>query len=368
VRGNGYSAGLPGTGCLVVAEVPELGVYDVTATDLASGVVSENKHVIVRDWLIAGIGDSNASGEGNQPWQFAQCDRSLASSQYRVAQYVEDHDPHSSVTFLFTACSGAAAEHLWDIPYAGTQPDPSNMLPPQLEQVRTRVRGRDVDGVIMSIGINNLRFGPLMLFCIVTLHTTGLEPCQDLTVKRVLDADGFASWDQLPAGLGNHQTLDEETARLAKQLPGLYFFLARHLRSELAPKNVFITEYPDFVHDQNGALCTGQTGPFPQFYASTWAWFEQIQTALNGAVVNTAKLGWTPVTGIPEGFRRHGYCSTSSYFRRIIQAAFRGNKDGALHPKGNGQQVTYLHTRSAVCKALYGNATCAGTPPRRQPS
>ena len=45
-----------------------------------------------------GVGDSNGSGEGNPPFFFPQCDR------------IEDHDPRSSVTFVFTTCSGARTD------------------------------------------------------------------------------------------------------------------------------------------------------------------------------------------------------------------------------------------------------------------
>jgi hypothetical protein len=78
-----------------------------------TGTVAENSRVVVRDSLIVALGDSNGSGEGNPPWVFPQCDRSLASSQYQTAQRIEDVDPQSSVTLLFVSCSGARTGHLW---------------------------------------------------------------------------------------------------------------------------------------------------------------------------------------------------------------------------------------------------------------
>ena len=117
VRDEGYSKMLPGQGCKMKTAVPRLGVYDVTATQMKNGkrtgYVVENHRVVVRNWLIVALGDSNGSGEGNPPFDFPQCDRSIASSQYRAAQYVEDHDPRSSVTLLWASCSGARIEHLW---------------------------------------------------------------------------------------------------------------------------------------------------------------------------------------------------------------------------------------------------------------
>ena len=366
ISGNGVSDEVPGTGCSVMANVPTLGVYDVTATDLASGVVAENKDVIVRDWLLVGVGDSNGSGEGNPPWQFHQCDRSLASAQYRVAQFIEDHDPRSSVTFIFASCSGATVEHVWQLPYAGTQGSLGPPLPPQLTQVVQRVGNRPVDGVILSVGINNLRFGPLMGYCVDQLISLAPSECEPERVKATLDGQGYV--DSYASGGAGDPTLRATTWAKVRALPSSYAALAQafRARTSFSRADIFITEYPDFAHDQNGDLCTGETGPLPHFYPGTWSFLTNVNDTLNLMVDRTSADGWHPVLGIDDAFNRHGYCSTASYFLTIDESLWRQwDKYGSFHPTAEGQGLTYAATRDTVCVWLYGNRGCNGIPPWR---
>ena len=177
----------PAAGGVTTMKVRDFGIYTVTAkkytrattsdTFSFTGGVQLTQQVIVRDFLVVGMGDSNGSGEGNPPWILEQCNRSQESYQFKVAQYLEEQDPHSSVTFIFPACSGARIEHLSRLPYYGVRGNSPLVLPPQLTQVNQLLRltgatgepakPRAADAVIMSVGINNLYFGSLMKFCII---------------------------------------------------------------------------------------------------------------------------------------------------------------------------------------------------------
>ena len=365
IKGKGISKKVPGQGCEVETTVPKLGVYDVTATQVKggrpTGYVADNNHVVVRDWLLAGVGDSNGSGEGNPPFDFPQCDRGVASAQYRAAQYIEDHDPRSSVTLIFAACSGARTDHLWNINYDGTQPTLGGPLPPQFDQVKRWIGKRTVDGVIMSIGINDLWFGPLMQFCVE--FDLVADRCEGRGVKEVIDANGDRSysWD-----VTSPTSLTTATQTKVSQLPGDYALVASHLKSELNPAHVLITEYPDFAHDEMGNVCSGTEivgRPFPHFFQSTWQWLAQTGQGLNGQVGGTSSLGWTPVTGIAQDFTTHGYCSTDPYFRPLVEGVAIGDKSGAFHATAAGQGITLAHLQPAVCNALYGNGGCDGSPP-----
>lgn len=363
VRSRGYSQKLPGRGCRMKTTVPRLGVYDVTATQIKNGrrtgYVVENRRVVVRDWLLVGLGDSNGSGEGNPPFTFPQCDRSTASSQYRAAQYVEDHDPRSSVTLLWASCSGARIEHLWHTDYKGIQPKFGGALPPQLTQVQDLIGKRRIDGVIMSVGINDIWFGPLMIFCTAQPILDPLSgPCENIDVTASQDAHGEGSYRK---SLTSATTLADATQTRTLQLQAKYAPLDKRLR-ELHPAHVLITEYPDFSHNQDGSLCTFANGPGPAFPTSTWAWLHDAGDALNRQVDRTALLGWTPITGIPRDFLTHGYCSIDSYFRPLIEAIATENKSGAFHATPEGQAVTLAHTLPALCAALYRNDTCDGIP------
>ncbi len=360
VNGHGLSAQLPETGCRVETTVPELGAYDVTATQLRAGAPTgavAQKRVVVRDWLLVGLGDSNGSGEGNPPWIFAQCHRSLASSQYRLAQYIEDHDERSSVTLLFAACSGARAEHLWQYPYAGFD-SKAALLPPQLTQIEQRLGSRRPDAVIMSIGINDLAFSSLVTWCIRKIIPPS-SPCESTHVVATTKADGSISYG---GGKAADPTLEQATTRRLNLLPRRYATLARHL-ALLHPRFVFLTQYPDFATNQNGAICDPDFGPFPHFAETTWKWLEETGTALNQAVFSTTDLGWIPVVGIPADFLGHGYCSPSSYFVTVNSAINDWNVAGAFHATAEGQQITLEHSIPAVCAALYGNKACNGEPP-----
>jgi hypothetical protein len=275
-----------------------------------------------------------------------------------MAKYIEEHDPRSSVTLLLAACSGARAEHLWKNDFAGAVP--GGLLPPQITQVKERIGHRKVDATIMSIGINNVWFGPLMEFCV---ESDVLRlPCEQLGVTQTIDSRGDGSYHFSPGSL---TTLATETQTKVSNLEDDYVPLARHL-IPLHAAHVFITEYPDPTHDINGNVCAAGVGPsFPRYYASTWQWLGQTGQALNAQVDHTSSYGWTPITGIPQDFTTHGYCSTTSYFRPLVEAHRMGNDTGAFHANFNGQGRTLAHTKPAVCSALYGNPTCDGIGPAR---
>ena len=164
----------PGTGCRTSMNVSQLGTYKVTVRNAKQGTTVHGT-VVVKDWLLVGLGDSNGSGEGNPPFAFERCNRSLASYQYLLAQYVESHDPRSSVTFLWASCSGAIIQDLYKTRYEGINPSAGVTLKPQISQVAYLAErhandpkgpDRQVDAAIVSIGVNNLGFGPLLAFCV----------------------------------------------------------------------------------------------------------------------------------------------------------------------------------------------------------
>jgi hypothetical protein len=361
-----------GVNCHPTATVSKLGVYHVTATEytnhtnnrgeyIATGKVYQNADVRVRDWLIVGLGDSNASGEGNPPWIFPQCDRSLKSYQNFVADYVGLVDPRTSVTFIPAGCSGARIGNLLSTPYEGIEPKLGTPLPPQIEQVRASIRARHVDGVIMSIGINNIYFSPLLKFCIAHEERVVHDKiCQSLHVTPEQNAAGEVTG--YTEGGPDSPTLEQATQAQLASLSSEYAALATGLNEKLHPAHVFITQYPNISTGADGETC-GDTGPVPRFFSSTWGWLERTGDSLNAAVARTASLGWVPVRGIPAAFVGHGYCSPSSYFVSVTQAVLKGDTSGAFHPTVTGQGKTYKLTVGPVCKAFYGNPDCHGLAP-----
>ena len=98
---------------------------------LAAGGDAPQDIDVVR-YVIASLGDSVASGEGNPDrradlskaqWQDARCHRSLRSGAALAAMAVERSSATSSVALLALGCSGATMPVGLEAPYAGIDPD-----------------------------------------------------------------------------------------------------------------------------------------------------------------------------------------------------------------------------------------------------
>jgi hypothetical protein len=389
VKGEGWSEYLSGTGCSADTTVPKLGTYDVRAIQhkhgATTGYAGENGQVVVQDWLIVGLGDSNGSGEGDgPPWEYYACSRSAGSNQYQTAQYVENQvQPHASVTLVLASCSGAKTFNVDSEYYAGTHPAAATSnLPPQLDQVGAVIGSRKLNAVVMSIGVNDIGFGPMMGFCVAldladdfTKAEGADTPCQQVGVLQRISGDKAAGTWPTYAYYPDPQSnisLNGATVQLLQGLPNAYAGLAIALK-KLAPQHVFITDYPDFSRNQDGNLCgtTKLQGLwFPNFTASVWGWLEQVGQSLNSDVNSMAGYGWTPITGVPTAFQDHGYCAlVGDDFVPMpkalltLQDPATADVEGTFHPTDAGQTLTAKQTEPSVCQALYGNPTCTGLPP-----
>lgn len=246
--------------------------------------------VTVKDLMIVSLGDSFASGQGNPDlrkdgstaakWVDKICARSAIAGPAQAALSIEQADPHTSVTFLSFACSGAEIT----AGLVGEQTKGKIKLEPQIDKLKQALNERPVDALIISIGGNDIGFAELIARCI-------LQP----NCHR------------------NQVTLDKLTSGLAI-LESRYKSLSEKI-AELPPvQKVFITEYPDLVRDQDGELCNGK----PAFDIllrrinrgeAEWA-SDRVIPALNGKVSEAARQhGWVYVTGVADKFRTHGYCA-----------------------------------------------------------
>ena len=97
---------------------------------LAAGADAPQDIDVAR-YLIASLGDSVASGEGNPDrradlgkahWQDRRCHRSLRSGAALAAMAVERASATSSVALLALGCSGATMPVGLEAPYAGIEP------------------------------------------------------------------------------------------------------------------------------------------------------------------------------------------------------------------------------------------------------
>jgi hypothetical protein len=394
VKGAGfdYAKSAGGTACrITLFDLPRLGQYDVALTVRTEGGGSDRaeERITLRDHVIVSVGDSMASGEGtpDEPgsykllndvdsevdqlrflamlalghprpasntdlktreikpvrWRDKRCHRSARSGHALTAQYLEDRDPHSSVTFIALACSGAEIKHLIDTEYSGQQP-PANPQPaklrPQLAVLRdllsqdsahidpgsqtnaraaavpvTRpvIASRRVDALLMSIGINDLDFSEIVKHCATNPATPHYGDPDCVT-------DG-----------GVNGKIHE--------LPAKYDALARALRT-LNIAETYITDYPaaPFGREEGGCGMLGLRGvgigtqEAHAMYLTGRSFNHWINDAAN-------RNGWNFAEGMTNAFLGHDYCEPwgDRYLVRLEESLDgQGTEHGAVHPNRLG--------------------------------
>lgn len=190
--------------------------------------------VVVRDWLIVSLGDSLSSGEGvpdrtadvasfllptegltgipidcreiddgnldageiatainkffgnetewtlplNRPseWVDRTCHRSRRSGPALAAKALEDVDPHSSVTFVSLACSGASLAQGVLGRYDGQEIVVGfSELEAQVDTLREMVGDRHIDALMLSAGINDIGFADILVTGVKEKGSTSRE-------------------------------------------------------------------------------------------------------------------------------------------------------------------------------------------------
>jgi len=290
-----------------------------------SGAAQRN--VVVKDYLIVGLGDSVASGEGDPDrslptvqWQKAQCHRSAYSFESFAAAEIEKRDPHTSVTFVHLACSGASiTEGLLD-PFAGIEPDRGPKLPGQLAEMKRIIGKRHPDTLIISIGANDIDFGGIIATCAAQISSVPCRLRKDIAAEPVLE-----------------KAMPDRLKRLGDSYDTL---AARLVKLGVPSRRMFLTEYFDPTHGFGGKICGQVLG----MNAADLQWaYEHVQVPLNAQVQAAAKRhGWVYVGGIAADFRTHGYCTGPESW--IVSTFAPGGtfwkearQDGAFHPNEDGQ-------------------------------
>src|SRR6185295_4945128 len=94
------------------------------------------------------------------------CHRSSWSGPARAAIVIEKADPHSSVTFISFACTGAGLlDGLLEEQNQGGRKNKR-----QLEQIFAAAGARTIDALLVSIGGNDVNFGTLVFNAIRLRH------------------------------------------------------------------------------------------------------------------------------------------------------------------------------------------------------
>ena len=327
----------------------------VTATRLGSSGVGRTT-VTIRDLLIVGLGDSTASGEGNPDhgittvrWQDRRCHRSSRGFEAQVAARLEAASARTSVTFVPLACSGASIPTGMLGAYAGIVPSGGTALPPQVDAMKALIGSRQVDAVLVSIGINDLGFGNVARFC----FDDGLDP---------QDAAAVDCWNKPYPTASSPTTLQAWMRTRRAALPGRYAQLAAAFRAAGIPASkIYVTEYPNATRDDHGATCDPlipylDSTPFGFSVRGTITVTEAaeaeselllpVDAALQAAV---SDYGWHLVSGIASQSATHGLCSTKPWFLGVSQSLVEQHDVlGTLHPNRQGQQAIASRVLSAL--------------------
>jgi lysophospholipase L1-like esterase len=300
--------------------------------------------------------------------------RSTLAATAQYALQLERSDPHSSVTFVHVAQSGATTQTTIGAQPAYGKEDPNYVLTPQTKLIPAIVGTRPIDQLFISLGGNDVGFTTLAAELVV-----GGVVVSDVlgNVTSFVPSQEPAILAQAQQAIANSTALGIVQATfnaLARSLPAGYASVQKALStSGITVNATFITEYPDptliyktFTNPSNGQPFTiPWWGPAafdivpPAEVSATEAYFvsQTILPALNGlAKQGAAANGWTYLGNISSAFLGHGYdaprAADSIGNLRFIRTAresslYQGpvgltgplHTSGTLHPNALGHQA-----------------------------
>ncbi len=326
--------------------------------------VTREKTIRIRDRLVVLFGDSASSGEGSPDhqrtgdneygvWIDRRCHRSAKAGVPLAVQKMEQEDPHTSITFLNFACSGATLS-LQEAgtgagiiaPYAGIEPPenatedgtPENysyekrFLPSQINQLFYALNcpngtggdvgtaggeecnysvpnpSRKVDMLFMTGGINDVKFATLMLDCVLR------DNCH-------FTKSPFYNYPDEYSG-----DVDFEFKSLTEQIPDRYVSFKDIMDyHKIQVDQTYVLEYPDAFTDENGNICADVAEDvLPQSSVT--------ELLYNPIVTPFIPLG---ASLVPFLSQKLGVDSGDIY--GILSAALFG------HLKVTGQEVEWMH-------------------------
>jgi hypothetical protein len=352
--------------CTFVVRVPDLGEHTFRVAVFEDGAEiasSDEVEAELRDFLVVSIGDSVASGEGNpvrprlvRRYRNEQCHRSETAGQAQAALALERADPHSSITFVHIACSGAKIDGGLLTPYAGIEPEGRPPLAPQVTEAARLAGDREIDALLVTVGANDLGFGRIVRRCLargpecrLLAIAVGQERLEAFVAKRLGELDD--RYRRLAACIGSDD--DAGTCPPALNLPegdGLVD----------DPEDVIVSEYFDPTVDRNGTTCSypdkivlRKIGEITRAEMA-WAHTNVVQP-LNQRVADAAEAhGWTLVDGIAAGFDRHGVCADGQEWvlRLGEELVTRFDPSGSFHPNRLGHECIGHRIQVALAERL----------------
>jgi hypothetical protein len=312
--------------------------------------------VVTRAEVRPGLCALRASGEGNPDmprkrgavWANQRCHRSSLAGTAQAALALERGDPTTSVTFVHLACSGATIADGLIGPYEGIDARRNaKKLPRQVNKLTKVAAVRPVDAVLLSIGANDVNFGPMSMFCIVVRNCMDRRFNPEHPLRR-------------PLFNRHSKPLAEVEARALNALPDLYAKLDGYLKRKLPPARhppVYVVEYFDPTTGPHGWCRILGISPLE----AEWA-HEHVLAPLNHVIAEAARrYSWTLVPGVAEAFRGHGYCAKGG--RRWIRtfgeslrlhgrSKLKAAAAGTLHPNERGHLATAVLIAGVLGRGL----------------
>jgi 1-phosphatidylinositol phosphodiesterase len=278
--------------------------------------------------------------------------RSTHCYSARYAMALENSDPHISVTYVSVAQSGAVVSELINTKNTSSD-DGSTLMPIQLTELKKIVGNRKIDKLLISIGGNDVGFGPLIgkilatpvVYAGLSVGYTGdfIDPIS--LVPKIPGNSNYAHY--IPKNLASNNFPQNFTSDNATQISSdifnaiktnsavrsvfkpvdsatnslavSYAVLNNYLRSLFSIDKIAITEYPDINRvyvqgtDSNPVLWWGAgvrdlipsmaVNPSEALMAT-----KLFAEPLNRVVSNSAvSNNWIYVGGVSDVFAGHGY-------------------------------------------------------------
>jgi hypothetical protein len=257
--------------------------------------------------------------------------RSTLAWPAQLAWHIEDGDSKSSVTFVFLAATGATiskgllGEHSGSKQEWTSMTDQVKKLPPQLDEVKALLAGRDIDLLTVSIGGNDVGFSSVVAALVLR------GGASDITFSRIRAVIKSGDWDNLE---------DQELKDVAERFPPIdpevdwverpgmdglsaeFKKFADKLGESGFPvvRNVLISQYPDATRDSDGSTCDEALGELSEYYQTLRLTASELEFArqdllepLNDSLQAVAtRNSWILVDGLGE-FTTHGVCVGSPY-------------------------------------------------------
>ncbi|MEX2171743.1 MAG: SdrD B-like domain-containing protein [Pirellulales bacterium] len=425
---------------------PKLLEGDYTVSLSYNGGAAVPDNITVNDILIVTMGDSLSAGEGNpevpldgsfsapewmqvgdttlypptldssntgpmlgqpdveqeQARYHAIASRSSYAAAAQMALELERLDPHSSVTFVFVASSGASIGGIPGelpsvgggalSPFAGQDVaagyDGDDPMPSQIAQIKDIINDRAIDVMTFSFGINDLAFTRIakaLLFRVPgEFDIDFISKLNDASENGTSQAwDALRQAVDLPKSLLVSDPVGAGTNGLAAaytqfanalndnaQLPGYSASTRTYMLEYFAPlsilKNGVVTTADEIMQDVVPLLNLEIDSTEIEWVKSKF--LTDLRTAVHAAA-SVPGRNWTLINGIEDAFQGHGYSAPDG--DRWIRTATEGGATqgpnsllttATLHPNRRGQAaIGQLLTRQAI-EDLYDTVIAPNLP------